>query len=268
MKRFFSVTFLAAALLAGCREVPITGRHALNLVDEKEVTTMSIAMFDSMKKQHRVSRDPARLAQLKRVGERLQGAVSIWDMPGADWEFVLFDVPNEVNAFAMAGGKVGVFSGLFKIVQNDDQLASVLAHEIAHVTAKHVHEKLSRELRNEVLGAGLMIGTGGAGFLTQELLATAYGFSTGMGGLAFDRKMEKEADYIGLMYMARAGYNPEESIKVLEQLEAEGGTAAGSSFLSTHPSEPERIVRLMDALPEAREEQARSRVKAAPVIIK
>lgn len=242
----------------------------MNLVDEKEVIKMSIAMFDDMKKKYRVSRDRDRLAQLKRVGDRLQSAVSIWDMPDADWEFVLFDVPNQINAFAMAGGKVGVFSGLFKIVHNDDQLASVLAHEIAHVTAKHVHEKLSRELATSTVGTVGMIGMGvsGAGLLTTEALGAAYGLTTGVQGLAFDRKMEKEADYIGLMYMARAGYNPEESIKVLEQLEAEGGGSSGSSFLSTHPSEPERIVRLMDALPKAREEQARSSVKAAPIIVK
>lgn len=270
MKRFSApvLSALAGLLLASCYKVPVTGRRALNIVDEKQVTTMSIAMFNDMKKQYRPSHDRDRLAQLKRVGDRLQGAVSIWDMPDADWEFVLFDVPNQINAFAMAGGKVGVFSGLFKIIQNDDQLASVLAHEIAHVTAKHVHEKLSRELRNEVVGTGLMLGTGGVGYLTQGVLAAAYGFSTGVGGLAFDRKMEKEADYIGLMYMARAGYNPEEAIKVLEQLEAESGTAAGSSFFSTHPSEPERIVRLMDSLPEARKEQAQSQAKAAPILIK
>lgn len=238
----------------------------MNLVDDKEVTKMSIAMFDDMKSQYRVSRDRDLIARLKRVGERLQSSISIWDMPDADWEFVVFDVPNQINAFAMAGGKVGVFTGLFKIVKNDDQLASVIAHEIAHVTAKHIHEKLSQELAVQTIGTVGMLGAGlgGAGYITQAALGSAYGITTTVGGYAFDRKKEKEADYIGLMYMARAGYDPQEAVKVLEQLEAE--TAANSapganSFMSTHPSNPERIVQLIDAMPKAEQERAKSRFK-------
>src|SRR5438874_12318375 len=94
---------LVAGLLAGCYQVPVTGRRAMNLVDDKEVTKMSIAMFEDMKHQYKVSRDKERVAQLQRVGERLQRSVPIWDMPDADWEFVVFDVPNQINAFAMAG---------------------------------------------------------------------------------------------------------------------------------------------------------------------
>src|SRR5581483_5518551 len=103
-----------------------------------------------MKHHYKISRDKAQNEMLHRVGERISKVV-FWDMPDADWEFVVFDVP-EINAFAMAGGKVGVFAGLFKIVKNDDQLASVSGHEIAHVTAKHVHEQLSRELAVNTVG--------------------------------------------------------------------------------------------------------------------
>jgi len=262
---------LLLLLLSGCYEVPVTGRKALNIVNEQEVTKMSIAMFDGMKKQYRVSRDKERLDQLRRVGERLQGAISIWDMPDAEWEFVLFDVPNQINAFAMAGGKVGVFTGLFKIAKTDDQLASVIAHEIAHVTAKHINQKLSRELTAGTLGAVGMIGlgVGGAGYLTQDLLGAAYGLGTAGVGASFDRKMEKEADLIGLMYMARAGYDPQEAMRVLEALEAEtaadpsGGAKNGSSFLSTHPTNPERMIQLLDAMPEAQKELAKSPHRAA-----
>lgn len=261
-----------ALLLAGCYEVPVTGRHAMNLVDDKEVTKMSIAMFDGMKRQYRVSRDKDRIAQLQRVGERLQSAIPIWDMPDADWEFVVFEVPNQINAFAMAGGKVGVFTGLFKIAQNDDQLASVIAHEIAHVTAKHIHEKLSEALAVQTVGTVGMLGAGlgGAPLITTEALGAAYGITTTVGGLAFDRKKEKEADYIGLMYMARAGYDPQEAIKVLEQLETETAAhgEASSPFLSTHPSNPERIVQLMDAMPKALEERKRSAIQVVPTVVK
>lgn len=260
---------LAALLLAGCYAVPVTGRHAVNLVDDKEVTKMSISMFDDMKRQYKISKDRAMNDQLRRVGDRISKVV-FWDMPDADWEFVVFDVP-QINAFAMAGGKVGVFSGLFKIARNDDQLASVIAHEIAHVTAKHVHEKLSQEMAVSTIGAVGMIGgmAGGASLLTIDALSQAYGITTSVSGLAFDRRKEKEADYIGLMYMARAGYNPEEAVKVLEALDAESANdPTPPAFLSTHPSNPERILQLLDAMPKALEERSKSGMISAPVILK
>jgi predicted Zn-dependent protease len=247
----------------------VTGRHAFNAVDDKEVTKMSIAMFDDMKRQYKISRDRQRTEQLKRVGERISKVV-FWDMPDADWEFVVFDVP-EVNAFAMAGGKVGVFNGLFKIAKNDDQLASVIAHEIAHVTCKHVHEKLSRALAVQTVGVVGMVGgiAGGASMLTVDMLSEAYGLTTGLNGLAFDRAKEKEADYVGLMYMARAGYDPHEAVKVMENLEAESvNDPVQPAFLSTHPTHPERILALTDALPKALEEQRKSAVKTGPIIVK
>lgn len=228
---------------------------------------MSIAMFDEMKRRHRVSRDRDRIAQLQRVGERLSKVV-FWDMPDADWEFVVFDVP-QINAFAMAGGKVGVFSGLFKIAKTDDQLASVIAHEIAHVTAKHVHEKLSRDLAVNTVGTVGLVGGAVAGVPLIDALGAAYGLGTGISGFAFDRAKEKEADYVGLMYMARAGYDPEASIKVLEALEAESANdPVAPAFLSTHPSHPERIIQIMDAMPKALAEREKSNVRTGPIIVK
>jgi predicted Zn-dependent protease len=271
MKSFARVllgTFVLS-LVNGCYQVPVTGRHAMTLVDEKEVTKMSIAMFDDMKRHYKISRDKARIEQLQRVGDRISKVV-FWDMPDADWEFVVFDVP-QINAFAMAGGKVGVFTGLFKIAKTDDQLASVIAHEIAHVTAKHVHEKLSRDLAVNTVGNVGMIGGMAAGvpIITVDALSAAYGLTTGLGGLAFDRAKEKEADYVGMMYMARAGYDPHACIEVLEALETESANdPVPPPFLSTHPSHPERIVQLMDALPKALSEREKSGLKNGPIIIK
>lgn len=267
----FPTAALAVTLLAGCYEVPVTGRRAVNLVDDKEVTKMSIGMFEDMKRTQRISRDRDRIAQLQRVGARISKVV-FWDMPDADWEFVVFD-NNQINAFAMAGGKVGVYSGLFKIARTDDELASVIAHEIAHVTAKHVHEKLSQALAVGTVGVVGAIGMGVAGTpaLTALALEQAYGLGTGVGALAFDRKKEMEADYIGLMYMARAGYDPQAAIAVMERLEAESANdPLPPAFLSTHPSHPERIVALMDAIPKANQERAASAQGRAgtPIIIK
>ena len=260
---------LLLAGLGGCYEVPVTGRRAINLVDDKDVAKLSTTMFDDMKRQHRVSRDKTRQEQLARVGARISRVV-FWDMPDADWEFIVFDVP-QINAFAMAGGKVGVFTGLFKIIQNDDQLASVIAHEIAHVTAKHIHEKLSRELAVSTVGTVGMIGgmAAGAPMLSVEALRAAYGLTTGIGGFAFDRAKEKEADYVGLMYMARAGYDPREAIKVLEALELQSANdPIQPAFVSTHPTHPERIIQLMDAMPKALAEREKSAIKTGPIIVK
>ncbi len=260
---------LVTLLLAGCYEVPVTGRRAMNLVDDKEVTKMSIGMFDDMKRRYKISRDRDRIEQLQRVGNRLSKVV-FWDMPDADWEFVVFDVP-QINAFAMAGGKVGVFSGLFKIARNDDQLALVIAHEIAHVTAKHVHEKLSRELAVSTVGTVGSLGgmAGGVSGLTVSALSQVYGLTTGISGFAFDRAKEKEADYVGLMYMARAGYDPQEAIRVIEALELESANdPVQPAILSTHPSHPERILQLMDSMPKAMAEREKSAIRTGPTLIK
>ncbi|MGH7959154.1 MAG: M48 family metallopeptidase [Opitutaceae bacterium] len=260
---------LTGLFLAGCYQVPVTGRKAMTLVDDKEVTKMSISMFDDMKKRYRLSRDKDRIDQLARVGHRLSQVV-FWDMPDADWEFIVFDVP-QINAFAMAGGKVGVFSGLFKIAKTDDELASVIAHEIAHVTAKHVHEKLSRELAVSTMGTVGMIGgmATGVPLITVDALSQVYGLTTGIGGFAFDRAKEKEADYVGLMYMARAGYDPQAAVRVLEALESESANEpVQPAIMSTHPTHPERILQLMDAMPKANAEREKSSARTGPIVVK
>jgi predicted Zn-dependent protease len=272
----FPAGFLAAPLLpviiflGGCYQVPVTGRQSMNLVDDKEVTKMSVAAFDEMKRHYPLSRDKERIAQLQRVGDRISKVV-FWDMPDADWEFVVFEVPQQINAFAMAGGKVGIFSGLYKITENDDELASVIAHEIAHVTAKHIHAQLSQEMLVNTGGlvGGVALMGSGAGMLTSSAIMNAYGLTAGVSGLAFDRKKEKEADYIGLMYMARAGYDPEASVKVMEKLDAESSNQpVQPTFLSTHPSNPERISQLLDAMPKALQLREKSAIEAKPILIK
>ncbi|HWA24910.1 MAG TPA: M48 family metallopeptidase [Lacunisphaera sp.] len=254
---------LVTVLAGGCYQVPVTGRHATNMVSDKSVKELSQKAFEQLKKTHKISRNQAMIDRVTRVGERLAKVV-FWDVPDAEWEFVVFDAPNEINAFAMAGGKVGVFTGLFKIIQNDDQLASVLAHEIGHVSAKHVNERLSQQMLidgGELLVGGIM-STTGAGSITGNAVLQAYGLTSGVGAVSFDRAKEKEADHIGIMYMARAGYNPEEAVRVIENLEnATAGLAGPPAILSTHPSNPERILQLMDLMPRALEAYEKSRQK-------
>lgn len=265
------LVFLGACLFAsGCYEVPVTGRNAVNMVSDDSVIKVSAEAFADFKKRYPVTRNRSYQERVQRVGERIARA-AFWDVPGADWEFVVLEAPDQINAFAMAGGKVGVFTGLFKIVHNDDQLASVMAHEIAHVAAKHVNERLSQAMAmqggNLVLG-GLM-STTPVNSITANAVLEAYGLTAGLTATGFDRRKEKEADHIGIMYMARAGYNPEEAPKVIENLEqANTGQATPPALLSTHPSYPERILQMIDLMPKALEAYRQSGQKQSPQLVK
>lgn len=265
------LVFLAAALFAGgCYKVPVTGRSSVNMVSDAAVIKQSAEAFAEVKKKYRVTSNRDYQERVRRVGERL-AKVAFWDVPGAEWEFVVFEEPKTINAFAMAGGKVGVFTGLFQIVHNDDQLASVLAHEIAHVAAKHVNERLSQDMAlqgGEILVGGIMSTTGAAA-LTSSAVLQAYGLSSDLTANGFDRKKEKEADHIGIIYMARAGYNPEESPKVIENLEqASAGKPQPPAMLSTHPTYPERILQLIDLMPKALEIYRQGVQTQAPQLVK
>ncbi len=247
------VVALVAMILVGCYSVPVTGRKSLDLVDDADVRRLSVEAFEQTKRQYPISRNKVQVDMLNRVGERIAQVV-FWDMTSAEWEFVVFDVPGEVNAFAMAGGKVGVFSGLFDLVSNDDQLASVVAHEVAHVTAKHVNEKFSQQ--SVLAGGGTVLGSaaGGLGLLTQSTILGIYGIGTSVGALGFDRKKEMEADHVGLIYMARAGYDPREARAFMEKMDAAaGGRTAPPKWLSTHPTHPKRILQMIDKMPQALE---------------
>jgi predicted Zn-dependent protease len=255
---------------SGCYKVPVTGRAAVNMVSDDAVVKLSQEAFADLKKRTPLSRNRDHQERVRRIGERL-AKVAFWDVPAADWEFVVFEAPQQINAFAMAGGKVGVYSGLFQIVHNDDQLASVLAHEIAHVAAKHVNERLSQDMA--IQGGGVLVGgvmsTTGAGAIPANAVLDAYGLSTSITATGFDRKKEKEADHIGLIYMARAGFNPEEAPKVIENLEqASAGKPTPPAFLSTHPSYPERLLQLIDLMPKALEIYGQSGQTRAPQLVK
>jgi predicted Zn-dependent protease len=264
-----ALVVVSGAFLSGCYQVPVTGRKAVNLTSDVEVAKISIAAFEEMKAKQPLSRDRAMNERLQRVGNRLAKVV-FWDMPNAEWEFVVFDNP-QINAFAMAGGKVGVYAGLFRIAQTDDELAAVVAHEIAHVTAKHVHERLSQQMLAEAGGIAGAVGLmgAGAGSMTTSAVLGLYGNTAGMQILSYDRAKEKEADYIGIMYAARAGFDPRAAVVVMERLEAEtAGKALPPVFASTHPPTQDRITELQAAMPKALELFHREPTKVTPKIIR
>lgn len=266
----FCLLIIASALiLSSCSSTPVTGRKQMNLTSESEVAKMSIAAFEQMKATMPISNHPAYNDMLQSVGNRIAQQV-FWDMPMAEWEFVVFD-QQEINAFAMPGGKVGVFIGLFQIVKTEDELASVVAHEIAHVTARHTHERISQQMvlsaggnlvsiAAAVTGAGVA-GLGNGAYVNMTpMIMGIYGMGAGQAAATWDQGKESEADHIGIMYMAKAGYDPNASITVMERMvELEGPVGGGNSYNSTHPSSMDRLNALHSYLEEAMAEYEKAK---------
>jgi predicted Zn-dependent protease len=160
---------------------------------------------------------------------------------------VVFDAPKTVNAFALPGGKVGVYSGLLNLAKTDDELAIVMGHEIGHVTARHGAERMTEGLL--AAGVGLVLDAATQSSQNRDLVLGGYGLLSGGGLLAFSRAHESEADYIGIRYAAKAGYNPRAAITFWQSMEQEGKSGRMPAFLSTHPSNERRIADLQQWMP-------------------
>lgn len=253
-------------LLSSCSTAPVTGRRQMNLASETEVAKMSIASFEQIKSVTPISTDPVLNEMLQNVGDRLSQQV-FWDVPLAEWEFVVFAQPD-VNAFAMPGGKIGVNEGLFRIVKTEAELASVVAHEIAHVTARHAHERISQGM---VLGAGGQVlgiaaavsgmGSLGSGIYVDapSMIMGIYGMKAGEVANAWDQGKESEADHIGMIYMAKAGYDPNAAITVMKRMvEMETGMGT-TTYNSTHPSSLDRLDAMRALLDEAMAEYEKAK---------
>lgn len=246
-RRLLSLLAAATLALTGCYTVPETGRSALVLVSPAEELRMGAAAFTDLKAKEKVSGDIVANARVRRIGDRIAAAVGD-ALPGAKWEFVVFDEPGTVNAFALPGGKVGVYTGLLKLAEADDEVAVVIGHEIAHVTARHGAERMSQGLVAGVIGAGVEAATEGSRY--AELARTAFGVGATGATLAFSRGNESEADYIGLRYAARAGYDPRAAVSFWRRMAAQKDGPQPIKWLSTHPPHAERIAELERWMPE------------------
>jgi predicted Zn-dependent protease len=250
----------AALVLSACATAPETGRKQLLLVDQAQEASMGLRAFDELKRETPISRNQAENRRLQAVGGRISRVAS---MPKARWEFVLFE-GKEANAFALPGGKVGVYTGILPITRDDAGLATVIAHEVAHVSARHGAERMSQGLATQVGGAVLSVALGAYGYsgATQDLAMQAYGLGTQLGVLLpYSRTQELEADRIGLLYMARAGFDPREAIGFWQRFRAYNRGKGGQpvAFLSTHPLDDARIAQLQKFMPEALREYERVR---------
>ncbi|MFL6711702.1 MAG: M48 family metallopeptidase [Sulfurifustis sp.] len=250
----------AVSLIPGCATVPETGRRQLSLVGSSEVMQLSLSEFDKLKKQTPISRDSDQNALVRRVGQRI---AAVAPLPNAQWEFVVFDKPDVLNAFCMPGGKVGVYSGLFKVTQDEAGLATVIGHEVSHAVARHGEERMSEGLLLQLGGTALAALTQSRPEVAQQLKQAAYGVGANVAVmLPHSRRQELEADHLGLVYMARAGYDPRSALSFWERFSAYNKQHGGSNppaFLSTHPVDEKRIEQIKELLPQAESEYQKAK---------
>lgn len=251
--RLFPLVLAAlAAILAGCATVPETKRHQLRLISAGDEMKLGLTSFDKMKQEVPISRDPQANALVQKVGKRI-AEIAAHDLPDAQWEFVVFE-SKEANAFCLPGGKVGVYTGILPITKTEEGLATVLGHEVAHAAAHHGAERMSEALVMQTGGQVLGASLSAADPTLQAAAPVAFGLVTQVGReLPHSRKQESEADHIGLLYMARSGYNPEEAVHFWERFAAVNAKSGGNRplFLSTHPHDDQRIAALKAEMPQA-----------------
>jgi len=243
--------FAFAAFLTGCTTVPETGRRQVMLLSQGEEIQLGLSSFNQLKKDTPISKNTAANALLQRVGGRIS---AVADLPNAQWEFVLFE-SKEANAFCLPGGKVGVYTGILEITQDEAGLATVIGHEVAHAVARHGAERVSEAMLIRAGGHLLGAGLSSADPRTQALTMAAYGLGTRLGReLPHSRGQESEADRIGLTYMARAGYDPEAAVAFWQRFADFNRKAGGGTpwFLRTHPLDEKRIQQLREWMPEAK----------------
>jgi predicted Zn-dependent protease len=218
----------------------------------------SFVQYDQFMKENKLSTNTAQTNMVKQVGRRIQNAVTTYfaknnmsqDLNGFAWEFNLIE-NKEVNAWCMPGGKVVVYSGILPVTQNETGLAVVMGHEIAHAVAKHSNERMSQALVTQLGGQALAEALKQKPQQTQQIWMSLFGVGVQLGAvLPYNRLQESEADHLGLIFMAMAGYDPNASIEFWQRMSQNAGTKP-PEFLSTHPTDENRIQKIKSEIPEA-----------------
>ncbi|MCF6192387.1 MAG: M48 family metallopeptidase, partial [Candidatus Hydrothermae bacterium] len=223
-----------------CATAPYTGRRQLILLAEAEERRLGEEAYRELLQQKRLSRDPRKVAWVRRVGERIARAAH---RPDYRWAFAVIEDDHTVNAFCLPGGKIAVYTGILPLARDDAGLATVLAHEVAHALLRHGAERMSTGFVAELVRLGLLRATGAyRDPEKRRALSLAYGVGVGVGMmLPFSRTQELEADRVGLLLMARAGYDPREALAFWERMMRHNRGAQVPEFLSTHPSDQHRL---------------------------
>ena len=246
------VWVVALFLSTGCSTVPETGRHQWIWGSQSEEMQLGFSEFEKMKKTIPISQDTRANEMVRRVGQRI---AAVAQLPNAQWEFVVFDSP-EANAFCLPGGKVGVYTGILPICRDDSGLATVIGHEVSHAAARHGGERMTEAMGIQALGTAANAVVGNSKYAQYApLFQQVYGIGSQLGvALPHSRKQESEADHIGLLYMARAGYNPEAAVDFWKRFadynRQHGGTTPW--YLRTHPTDEDRVAALQKELPTAK----------------
>ena len=240
-------TVLAAAV--ACATVPVTGRRQVILLSEGEERQMGLSSYHEVLKKSRLSSDAVATEQVRRVGRRIAEATGRADY---QWEFNLIE-DKQANAFCLPGGKVAVYTGILPLTRDDAGLAAVLGHEVAHAIARHGGERVSQGLLVQVpLVVAQVALAGNDPAMTRQVTALLGAGATVGILLPWSRTQESEADHLGLIYMAKAGYDPHAARDLwVRMAEASKGSARPPEFLSTHPAEATRIKQIEAWLPEA-----------------
>ena len=242
-KRLILLPLLMAAL-ASCARVPITGRLQPNLLDSAEMSQMSATAYGEFLKENKLSADATKTALVKNVGLKIQKAAEAYFaskdqsdyLDGYDWQFNLVE-SEEVNAWCMPGGRVVVYTGILPIAKTETGLAVVMGHEIAHAIARHGNERMSQGMVVELGASALEKAMVEQPAATKDLFMSAFGAGAKLGFLLpYSRLHESEADRIGLIFMAMAGYDPREAAKFWQRMAELKDGAGPPEFLSTHPS--------------------------------
>ena len=250
------ITFL---IFQSCSSVPLTGRSQLNMIPSSEMLTMSFQQYDQFLKESKLSTNQAEVNVVKRIGGNIKQAVEKYmsdhaisgRLRGYQWEFNLVE-DEQVNAWCMPGGKVVVYTGILPVTQDEAGLAVVMGHEIAHAIAEHGNERMSQQLLQQVGAVGLMVAMKDEPAETQAIWLSVYGVGTTVGiMLPYSRTHESEADHLGLIFMAMAGYDPHAAPQFWKRMAASKQGGSPPEFLSTHPSDKTRIDDITSWIPEA-----------------
>lgn len=250
-------TLLLVVIICSCSTVPIIGRKQLNLLPESQLVSMSLTNYKEFLDSSEVVTSGLHYNMVKNSGKRISAAVEKFmkDNNMADrlstfsWEFNLVNDPTP-NAWCMPGGKVVFYQGIMPICINEDGVAVVMGHEIAHAVARHGNERMSQGLVAQLGGMALDVAIQEKPDITRSIFLSAYGIGAQVGVmLPFSRKHEYEADKLGLIFLTMAGYNPEEAVSFWERMSKLGGPSL-PEYLSTHPVSQNRVEALKKALPE------------------
>lgn len=255
------LVLLSILLLSSCSTVPLTGRRQVRMLPDGILNDMAVTNYQAFMSEHEVvpSSDP-RADMVEQTGEKISDAVVEYlrDAGQAervqeyDWQFRLVE-SDQVNAWAMPGGKVAIYTGILDLTQDENGLAVVMAHEIAHAVARHGNERMSQQLLMTAGAIGLEVALRDKPQQTRDIFHLAYGAGGTIGTLAYSRQHEYEADALGMIFMAMAGYDPSHSIAFWERMLQRSGGSEVPEFLSTHPTNASRIEAARDYLPEALE---------------